>query len=114
MKFQIFKVAMAKNQLTRCCGKSQSIEQHPDHSKEVHRINRISGQLEGVKRMITEREYCPKIMTQIQAIRAALKSLESMVLEKHLEMCVKDALNSKDQREAKEKMDELMELFRRN
>jgi len=114
MRSQIFKVGMAKNHLAKCCGETESIKQHPYHNKEVHRINRISGQLDGVKRMITEREYCPKIITQIQAIRAALKSLESVVLEKHLEMCVKDAINSKDQRDANAKMDELMELFRRN
>ena len=105
---------MAKTQLARCCGEMESTKQHPDYSKEQHRINRISGQLEGVKRMISEREYCPKIVTQIQAIRAALKSLESVVLEKHIEMCVKNALNSRDQRQANEKIAELMELFRRN
>jgi CsoR family transcriptional regulator, copper-sensing transcriptional repressor len=104
---------MAKDRPERCCGDFDAKE-HPDHSKEMHRINRISGQLEGVKRMISEREYCPKIITQIQAVRAALKSLESIVLEKHLEKCVKDALNSKDQRDAKAKMNELMDLFRRN
>lgn len=64
--------------------------------------------------MISDREYCPKILTQIQAIRAALKSLESVVLERHFSMCVKDALNSKDHKEAGKKMDELMELFRRS
>lgn len=104
---------MAKIQLSGCCGETGEQTPHPDHSKELHRINRISGQLEGVKRMISGREYCPKIVTQIQAIRAALKSLESVVLEKHMEMCVKDAFNSKNQREANEKLAELMELFRR-
>ncbi len=105
---------MAKNELAACCGELASTQSHPDHSKELHRINRISGQLEGVKRMISEREYCPKIITQIQAVRAALKSLESVVLEKHLAMCIKDALASKDEREANRKMEELMEVFRRS
>ena len=105
---------MAKAQLAQCCGEMVSDKQHPDYSKELHRINRISGQLEGVKRMVSTREYCPKIVTQIQAIRAALKSLEAVVLEKHLNMCVKNALTSKDKGEANEKMAELMELFRRN
>lgn len=104
---------MAKVQLARCCGEMETIKEHPDHSKELHRINRISGQLEGVKRMIVAREYCPKIITQIQAVRAALKSLESVVLEKHLGMCVKDVLTSKDEKEANRKMEEIMELFRR-
>lgn len=105
---------MAKAQIAKCCGEVKTAKHNPDHSKELSRINRIAGQLEGVKRMISEREYCPKIITQIQAVRAALKSLESVVLEKHLEMCVKAAVNSKDQKETNEKLAELMELFRRN
>jgi DNA-binding FrmR family transcriptional regulator len=105
---------MAKAKMVSCCGEREPANGHPDHGKELHRINRISGQLEGVKRMIVRRDYCPKIITQIAAARAALKSLESVVLERHLEMCVKNAISSKDQRDANEKMAEIMELFRRN
>ncbi len=97
-----------------CCESEEVITLSPDHAKEINRISRIAGQLDGIKRMISEREYCPKIITQIQAVRAALKSLESVVLEKHLAMCVKDTLNSRDHKEADKKMSELMELFRRN
>lgn len=104
---------MAKIKMANCCGEMESVKEHPDYSKELHRINRISGQLEGIRRMITGREYCPKIITQIQATRAALKSLESVVLENHLEMCVQNAFNAKDKQEANDKMVELMELFRR-
>lgn len=93
-----------------CCSE---IKKHPDHSKQLHRINRISGQLEGVKRMILEHQYCPEIILQIQAIRAALKSLESVILGEHLEMCVKDALNSKNQKETEKKLAEIMKLFSR-
>lgn len=104
---------MVKAQLAGCCGQPEAIKERPDHSAELHRINRISGQLEGIKRMISEREYCPKIITQIHAVTAALKSLESVILERHLAMCVKAALASKDEKEANKKIDELMELFRR-
>jgi DNA-binding FrmR family transcriptional regulator len=105
---------MNKAKGSSCCGDVDDVSLYPDHSKELHRISRIKGQLEGVKRMISDREYCPKILTQIQAIKAALKSLESVVLGRHLSMCVRDTLNSKDQKEANKKMDELMELFRRS
>ena len=105
---------MVKKQTGKCCGDAEADNKHPDHSKELHRINRISGQLEGIKRMIIAGEYCPKIITQIQAVKAAMKSLESVVLEKHLEKCVKDTLNSNDRKDANEKMAELMQLFRRN
>lgn len=104
---------MGRRMLKKCCETVEGLERPPDHTKELHRISRIVGQVEGVKRMISNREYCPKIITQIQAVRAALKALESIVLEKHLASCVKDALGSKDQKEAEKKMAELTELFRR-
>lgn len=96
-----------------CCGLEPD-GAHPDHSNLIRRLNRISGQVEGVKRMIAEREYCPRIIVQIQAARAALKSLESLVLEKHLAACVQEALQSRDRREADGKMAELIDLFRRS
>ena len=105
---------MKKKRLNNCCGESKSLDVHPDHTKELHRLNRISGQIEGIKRMISEREYCPKIITQIQAVRAALKSLEGVVLKIHLASCVQGALSAKDKVEAELKMSELMELFQRN
>lgn len=105
---------MKKNKIQSCCGSPEDARQHPDHSKELNRLSRITGQLEGVRRMIAEREYCPKILTQIQAIRAALRSLEAVILERHLEMCVMSALNSESSREAETKIAEVMELVRRN
>jgi DNA-binding FrmR family transcriptional regulator len=95
-----------------CCGETVEAKVHPDHSKEIHRLNRIGGQIEGVKRMLAEREYCPKIVTQLQAIRAAIKSLEAVVLGKHMQLCVQQALESKDELAANEKLAELMQLFR--
>ncbi|MCO6429661.1 MAG: metal-sensitive transcriptional regulator [Deltaproteobacteria bacterium] len=103
---------MRRSPTGNCCDKNGA--DHPDHTKELHRINRISGQVEGVKRMITEREYCPKIITQIQAIRAALKVLETTILKKHLETCVKDAFTSNSPKEKEKKLEELLELIRRS
>lgn len=103
---------MSKHHAGNCC-EEESVP-HPDHTKELHRISRISGQVEGVKRMISSREYCPKIITQIQAIRAALKVLESKILKKHLETCVKEAFSSDSPKEKEKKLEELLELIRRN
>ncbi|MCC6220722.1 MAG: metal-sensitive transcriptional regulator [Deltaproteobacteria bacterium] len=103
---------MGKKKATACCGQCPDSSEHPDHGKELHRVNRISGQLEGVRRMIVEREYCPKIIMQAHAARAALKSLEGVILKRHLESCVKEALTSSDSEKAERKMAELIELFR--
>jgi DNA-binding FrmR family transcriptional regulator len=99
---------MRKSKKVDCCDK-----QHPDHSKELSRLNRVSGQIEGVKRMIGEREYCPDILTQLRAIRAAVNSLEANILETHIDSCVTDALNAGSEKEKVRKIAELKELYRR-
>lgn len=83
---------------------------HPDHSPELPRINRVGGQLEGVKKMITEGRYCPEILAQLRAIRAALHAIEANILERHLDGCVQDALSGND---ASQKLAELKELYKR-
>lgn len=88
-------------------------KEHPDHSKLLHRLNRIQGQVTGVKRMIEERRYCPEIMIQIDATRTALASLQDALLAEHLQHCVAETFNSKDRNKAEAKMEELLELFRR-
>lgn len=92
----------------------QTVEQeHPSHKKVMTRLNRISGQVEGVKKMIDEGRYCPEILMQLRAIRSALKGVESKVLESHLQSCVLNAFRSESDLDRKRKMDELIEIFER-
>ena len=64
---------------------------HPSHKEHLGKLNRVSGQVEGVKRMIDEGKYCVDIMTQIRAARSALKSIELAVLETHMKSCLDQA-----------------------
>ncbi|NDF11772.1 MAG: metal-sensitive transcriptional regulator [Proteobacteria bacterium] len=97
-----------------CCGHGpETHHEHPDHSGEISRVNRISGQLAGVKKMIEEHRYCPEILIQLRAIRSAVKALEANILETHLGHCVNDAMNSQDAKEVKKKIKELQEIFKR-
>ncbi len=84
--------------------------QFPDHSKQLNRVARIKGQLDGVVRMIEEQRYCVDILTQTAAIRAALKSLEALILEKHIDTCVRQALVTDE--DAEEKISELLRLYK--
>ncbi|MGE4575327.1 metal-sensitive transcriptional regulator [Parachlamydia sp.] len=86
---------------------------HPCHKKEVANLNRISGQIEGVKKMIEERRYCPETLTQLRAIRSAIKSIELRILDVHLSSCVSQASLSRDQNEQKRKIDEIRDLIKR-
>ena len=88
-------------------------QKYPDHSKEINRIKRIQGQLEGVQRMIVENRYCPDILVQTKAITSAIRSLESTILEKHLNHCVKAAIAAHDETKTQEKVDELLDIFKK-
>ena len=80
---------------------------HPDHSKELSRLNRISGQINGVQKMIEDNRYCPDILMQLKAVRSAIQSLEANILEAHLSACVVDAFSSKNKAEIENKISEL-------
>lgn len=86
---------------------------HPDHSIDLPRINRALGQISGVKKMIEEDRHCTEILTQIRAVRAALKGLEASILERHLGHCVAESLTADDPEAVKKKIDELKDLFKR-
>lgn len=75
-------------------------------------MGRIAGQVQGIRRMIEEKKYCIDILTQIQAARAALRAVELKILQKHMEHCVSDAFASGSQKEAAEKIEELLKMMR--
>ena len=91
-----------------CCNHN-----HPDHAEELSRLNRLSGQVDGIKKMIEQRRYCPDIITQLRAIQSAAKAVESNILRRHLEACVKDAFESNDATHTNSKIDELMNIFKK-
>lgn len=61
---------------------------HADNQKVLRRLNRISGQVAGVRKMVEEGRYCVEILHQIAALRSALNALGIELLTKHLEGCV--------------------------
>ena len=83
------------------------------HKETLNRLSRIAGQVAGVKRMVEEEKYCIDIVTQIQAARAALRSVEIKILEKHMHHCVSNAVDSGDTNETTEKVEELLRLMKK-
>ena len=87
---------------------------HPTtHAENTARLSRIEGQIKGVKRMIDDGEYCIDIITQIQAARAALQSVNKTILEKHLKHCVAATLEAKNESESEQKLAEIMTVIKR-
>lgn len=87
------------------------VKSQPDHSPSQKRINRIKGQVEAVSRMIDEKKYCLDIIQQVRAASSALKSLEQEILKKHLEMCVRQAMESEDSILANHKIEEIVKIW---
>nr|WP_330370923.1 metal-sensing transcriptional repressor [Lachnoclostridium phytofermentans] len=54
----------------------------------MHRLNRIEGQVRGVRRMVEEEHYCVEILTQVSAIQSALNSFNKVLLGNHIRSCV--------------------------
>lgn len=81
-----------------------------EKKKIIHRLNRISGQVNGVKKMIEEDRYCGDVLTQLSAVEKAVQSLSSVILERHMYSCIKKEVEYGNS----EVLDEVMELFRRS
>ena len=83
-----------------------------DNRAELARVSRIRGQVEGIGRMIEQKSYCPDIIMQIQAARAALAALQGVVLRAHLQHCVKEGLAKGDGHDTEQLLDELAAIFK--
>ena len=82
----------------------------PDTNKSVRaRLARVEGQV----RMLDEGRYCIDVITQIQAIKAALGKVEELILADHVDTCVEHALADGDLTERRAKVDELLKVLPR-
>ena len=77
------------------------------------RLNRIEGQVRGLAKMVDEDRYCIDIVTQISAVRAALRRVEEEILKDHVAHCVEHAIRSGDKADQRRKIAELMEVVGR-
>jgi DNA-binding FrmR family transcriptional regulator len=80
----------------------------------IRRLNRIEGQVRGLSRMLEEGRYCIEIITQISAVRAALRRVEQEVLRDHIGHCVKEAMHSDNTRNQDRTIQELIDVLSRS
>ena len=78
------------------------------------RLSRIEGQIRGLSKMVDEDRYCIDVVTQISAVRAALRRVEEEILRDHVAHCVEHAITSGDKGEQRRKIAELMEVVGRS
>lgn len=79
----------------------------------LKRLSKIEGQVRGIAKMVEEKRYCIDIVTQISAVRAALRRVEEAVLKEHVGHCVEHAIASGNKAEQRLKVAELMEVLAR-
>ena len=92
-----------------CCCHKTKIRSQEEYKARTNRLNRIEGQVRGVKKMIEENAYCTDILTQVSAIQAALNAFNRELLGNHIHTCVaNDIRNGKD-----ETIDELVSLLQK-
>jgi DNA-binding FrmR family transcriptional regulator len=77
------------------------------------RLSRIEGQVRGLARMIDEDRYCIDIVTQISAVRAALRRAEEEILRDHVAHCVEHAIASGNKKDQRQKITEIMDVLGR-
>ena len=88
-----------------CCACHKTKERSSDEAKRlIHRLNRIEGQIRGIRGMVEKNAYCTDILTQVAAANAALNAFTREILDEHIRTCVaQDIRAGKD-----ETIDELL------
>ncbi len=81
------------------------------HKPLIPNLNRISGQIKGVARMVDEGQYCINILDQLRAAKSAITTVENKILEKHIQECVTVSLQSQENIDTK--IQELMRVLKR-
>ena len=82
-------------------------------AKAIGRLRRIEGQVQGLQRMIDGEAYCVDILLQVAAVQGALEQVEKLLLGRHIETCVTDALRSGSKGDRQRKIGELLDVVTR-
>lgn len=91
-----------------CCHKIKE-RSEKEYKDLIHRLNRIEGQIRGIRGMVEKDIYCPEILVQVAAANAALNSFNKVLLANHIRTCV-----AQDIREGREEtIDELVTILQK-
>ena len=92
-----------------CCAHKTKDRSEKEYKDLIHRLNRIEGQVRGIKGMVENDAYCTDILTQVAAVSAALNSFNKVLLSNHIKTCVtQDILAGKE-----ETVDELLTILQK-
>ncbi len=98
--------AMAEKKCPHCRTKERSKEEIKDL---ITRLNRIEGQIRGIRKMVEEDAYCVDVLTQVSAAKCSLNSFSKVLLGSHIRTCVAEDIRNGSE----EKTEELVELLQK-
>lgn len=82
----------------KCCAHKTKRRSPEEYKSLINRLNRIEGQVRGIRKMVEADAYCTQILTQVSAIRAALNAFNRELLANHIHTCVaEDLRNGRDE-----------------
>ena len=92
-----------------CCGERTKVRSEAEYRDLMNRLNRVEGQIRGIKGMLEKNAYCVDILNQVSAANSALNSFTRVLLENHIRSCV-----AEDIREGKDdKLEELLKTLQK-
>lgn len=92
-----------------CCSHKTKERDEQEYKDLIHRLNRIEGQIRGIRGMVERDVYCTDILVQVSAVNAALNSFNKVLLANHIKTCV-----TRDIKEGKEEtVDELVTVLQK-
>ena len=95
-----------------CCCDKKTIRSEEERRKLIHRLNRIEGQIRGIRGMIEYDAYCTDILTQSAAVSAAIGSFNKELLGNHIKGCVLRDIRAGQEESLDELLDVLKKLMR--
>ena len=99
---------MAEKEMCGCCGKTTDRSEE-ERKKLIHRLNRIEGQIRGIRGMVENEVYCPDILVQSAAVTAAMNAFNRELLANHIRTCVADDIRAGND----EVVDELLKTLQK-
>lgn len=95
-----------------CCSQKKKERSLQEYKDLIHRLNRIEGQVRGIKGMVERDAYCTDILIQVAAVNAALNSFNRRLLENHIKTCVINDIKEGNEETVEELLTTLQKLMK--
>ena len=104
--------AISSRPAPTCCCHRKETPRSEELQADLHRrLNRVIGQLGGIKKMVEEDRYCVDIANQLLATQSILKKANQQIIHAHMRSCVREALEGQNEAEQERKVEEMLNLM---